>query len=260
MTPDTVARLGTILGVWAHPDDEAFLSAGLMAMAVDAGSRVVCVTATRGEAGTSDPERVTPEAVARTREAELAECLAILGVTEHRWLDYLDGRCSDADADQAVGKVRAIIDEVQPDTILTFGPEGFTDHADHKAVSRWVVAAHSLAPNATERRLHFATQTAAWARDYLAPLAAVDAFPPGLPPLTPTEELSIDASLPQAIIERKVRALRAQRSQIEGLVAAVGASFFADAFSSERFRPGTRAAVTSRSSAGRFAPRPARRR
>ena len=25
--------LGTILGVWAHPDDEAYLSAGLMAMA-----------------------------------------------------------------------------------------------------------------------------------------------------------------------------------------------------------------------------------
>src|ERR671922_141060 len=38
--------LGTILGVWAHPDDEAYLSAGLMARAVRNGSRVVCVTAT----------------------------------------------------------------------------------------------------------------------------------------------------------------------------------------------------------------------
>lgn len=37
-----VAALGTILGVWAHPDDEAYLSGGLMALARDAGSRVVC--------------------------------------------------------------------------------------------------------------------------------------------------------------------------------------------------------------------------
>ena len=28
-----VHRLGTIVGVWAHPDDEAYLSAGLMAAA-----------------------------------------------------------------------------------------------------------------------------------------------------------------------------------------------------------------------------------
>src|SRR5687767_15747549 len=44
-----VAGLGTVLGIWAHPDDEAYLSGGLMAMARDHGSRVVCVTATRGE-------------------------------------------------------------------------------------------------------------------------------------------------------------------------------------------------------------------
>jgi LmbE family N-acetylglucosaminyl deacetylase len=53
---EVVAGLGTIVGVWAHPDDEAYLSGGLMAAAGDAGSRVVCVTATRGERGTPDPE------------------------------------------------------------------------------------------------------------------------------------------------------------------------------------------------------------
>ena len=46
-----VADLGTILGVWAHPDDDIYLSAGLMAAAVEAGQRVVDVTATRGEGG-----------------------------------------------------------------------------------------------------------------------------------------------------------------------------------------------------------------
>src|SRR3712207_8836986 len=39
-----VAELGTVLGIWAHPDDEAYLSGGLMALARDGGSRVACVT------------------------------------------------------------------------------------------------------------------------------------------------------------------------------------------------------------------------
>ncbi len=49
------AEIGTLLGVWAHPDDEAYLSSGLMAEVRDQGGRVVVVTATRGEHGTDDP-------------------------------------------------------------------------------------------------------------------------------------------------------------------------------------------------------------
>jgi LmbE family N-acetylglucosaminyl deacetylase len=47
----------TILGMWAHPDDETYLSAGLMARTVGAGGRVACVHATRSKAGTG---RVVP--------------------------------------------------------------------------------------------------------------------------------------------------------------------------------------------------------
>ena len=59
-----------------------------MAMARDPGSRVVCVTATRGEFGTSDPEAWPPVRLAAERAVELARSLEILGVTEHRWLGY----------------------------------------------------------------------------------------------------------------------------------------------------------------------------
>ena len=51
-------HVGTLLGVWAHPDDEAYLSAGLMALARRGGERVVVVTATAGEHGTDDPDPV----------------------------------------------------------------------------------------------------------------------------------------------------------------------------------------------------------
>jgi len=101
-TSDDVAALGTILGVWAHPDDEAYLSGGLMALARDNGQRVVCVTATRGERGTPDPVAWPPERLAEERTRELARCLSILGVEEHHWLGYRDGGCAGADHDPAV--------------------------------------------------------------------------------------------------------------------------------------------------------------
>ena len=66
----------TLLGVWAHPDDEAYLSAGLMAEFRRRGDRVVVVTATLGERGTSDPVAWPPERLAVLRERELRSSLA----------------------------------------------------------------------------------------------------------------------------------------------------------------------------------------
>ena len=73
-------ELGTTLGVWAHPDYETYLTAGLMARAVRNGSRVVCVTATRGEGGSFDEERWPTATMGQVREAELMRGLAVLGV------------------------------------------------------------------------------------------------------------------------------------------------------------------------------------
>lgn len=88
-------QLGTILGVWAHPDDETYLSAGLMAAAARAGRRVACITATRGEEGSWDEERWPTAKMGKIRQAELEKGLKVLGITEHYWLDYHDGKCAE---------------------------------------------------------------------------------------------------------------------------------------------------------------------
>jgi LmbE family N-acetylglucosaminyl deacetylase len=54
MTALTPEELGTTLSVWAHPDDESYLAGGVMAAAAGHGRRVVCVSATAGEHGTTD--------------------------------------------------------------------------------------------------------------------------------------------------------------------------------------------------------------
>jgi LmbE family N-acetylglucosaminyl deacetylase len=65
-------ELGTILGVWAHPDDEAYLMAGTALLAAAAGSTVACVTATAGEAGESaDEERWPPAQLGTIRRTSL---------------------------------------------------------------------------------------------------------------------------------------------------------------------------------------------
>jgi hypothetical protein len=70
--PGTDGDLGTILGIFAHPDDEAYLAGALMATAVDAGRRVVCVTAAGGSFGFADDDPRSIEERMAVRESELA--------------------------------------------------------------------------------------------------------------------------------------------------------------------------------------------
>src|SRR5215207_4088967 len=128
----------TLLGVWAHPDDEAYLSAGLMAEYRRRGDRVVVVTATLGEHGTNDPDGWPPERLAVLREHELRTSLAAVGVDELHLLGFTDGECAWNDGTAQIADLMA---EVAPDVIVTFGPDGMTNHPDHRAVSAWTTNA-----------------------------------------------------------------------------------------------------------------------
>jgi LmbE family N-acetylglucosaminyl deacetylase len=214
----TVKELGTIVFAGAHPDDEIFTAAGILAQAVLNGQRVACVTATKGEAGVQDTMRWPLEQLGEIREKEMAESLAELGVKEHAWLNYLDGGCADVPEAEAVERLRREVDKVQPDTILTFGPEGMTGHEDHKAVSRWV----KLMVETMERPplvLH-AVNTVDQYEKYLKP---ADEhlnifFNIEEPRVVRREECDIYFELPVAIRETKRRAFAAQPSQMERML------------------------------------------
>lgn len=228
--------LGTLLCVFAHPDDETYLCGGLMARAAAAGSRVVCVTATRGELGSPDEQRWpsgAPLAAVRTKELESA--LAELGVTEHHWLDYPDGGCADVDQDEAVRRLAELMREVGPDTVLTFGPDGMTGHDDHVRASRWTTAAFAEAapPGAV---LHYSTHTAAWLDKYRAPLDEHNVFMGAEPPCTPDDALSINDPITGALLDTKLRAIRSMTSQVEPLIDALGETFFREGMQEEAFR------------------------
>jgi LmbE family N-acetylglucosaminyl deacetylase len=231
-TPGDAAALGTVLGVWAHPDDETYLSSGLMALARRAGNRVVCASATRGERGTEDPATWPPQRLARTRELEVAAAMAVLGVDDHRFLDFEDGTLVAFDR-AGVERVHELIDEVRPDTIVTFGLDGMTGHPDHRAVSTWVAAAW-LRAGRRGRLLH-ATTTADFADEFAELHEQIPVFGPGLPLRTPDADVALWVELDDELQDVKLAALRAQATQVGLLLARVGEPTFRSWWRAETF-------------------------
>jgi LmbE family N-acetylglucosaminyl deacetylase len=245
-----VAGLGTVLGIWAHPDDEAYLSGGLMAMARDVGSRVVCVNATRGELGTPDPGTWPPQRLAAERAVELARCLEVLGVSEHHWLGYRDGGCADVPVPEAVASLCDLIDAVRPDTVLTFGPDGITGHPDHRAVSAWVTAAFDRTAPPGARLLHSAVGERR-AHRWKELDDSLGVYLPGYPVAAPDEDLAVDVVLPPDVVARKVRALVAQTTQTAGLIATMGIGRYTAWVGEESFvQHGRQAPVAGRPAVG----------
>jgi len=229
-----VHSLGDVLGIWAHPDDETYLSAAVMMRAMNTGHRVMCVTATRGEQGSTDPARWPPgPPLARVRTRESAEAMRIIGVREHHWLDYPDGGLRDVDAHEAVHRIGDLVGTWRPDTIVTFAPTGMTGHPDHQTVSAWARAVAAVLQPQPEV-LH-AVHAQSLMDRHLTRLLELDIFMNDALPDTAPDDQAITLRLTDAEMGAKWAALRAQPSQTEALFATAGDTLMRDMFSEESF-------------------------
>jgi LmbE family N-acetylglucosaminyl deacetylase len=214
---------GTVLSVWAHPDDETYLAGGVMAACAASGSRVVCVSATAGEHGTDDPLTWPPRRLAARRRDEFATAMTILGVGEHEILGFEDGTLGDIDREDGVARVVRLIADVRPDAILTFGPDGMTYHADHIAVGEWVTEAWHRCGR-PGRLLHATATTDHYAM--FGPL--YEAWQMYMTAQRPTghvpTELALHVALEDEALERKLAALAAMESQTADLVRTLDAA------------------------------------
>jgi LmbE family N-acetylglucosaminyl deacetylase len=221
-----------LLGVWAHPDDEAYTSAGLMAEFRRRGDRVVVVTATLGEHGTSDPTMWPPAELAAVRHAELRNSLATLGVEELHLLGYEDGGCELLDGTAAIARHIA---DAEPDLIVTFGPDGMTGHPDHRAVSRWTTDAWLTTRPTAE--LWYATVTPDFHRRWgpINDQIGLWTDQPE-PPCTTAGDLARSTTLPDDLLDLKVAALAAHASQTRSLIELLGPSTYREWWRTESFR------------------------
>ncbi|MFB7247279.1 GlcNAc-PI de-N-acetylase [Streptomyces populi] len=132
----------SLLGVFAHPDDESLLAGGVLAQHAAVGARTSVVTATWA----SDTHRA----------AELHDALKALGAGKPRMLGYADARISDsapgrprlcdAPIDEVVELIVGHIRAVQPQAVVTHDGYGqLTGHPDHVRTHQATVLAFHAA-------------------------------------------------------------------------------------------------------------------
>ena len=238
-TLEDVKKLGTILGVWAHPDDESFSCGGIIAAAIRNGQSVICVTATKGEAGIQDSKRWPADQLGEIRASEMKAAMKELGITQHRWLDFADGCCDKVDCQAAVDKVAAIIEQCQPNSILTFGPDGMTGHPDHQTVCKWAHLA--VQQSGCKASIYHAVQSKQLYDQYLkqADEQFNIFFNIDEPPLREEDCCDICFRLTPELIDTKLRALKAMPSQTEAMLSNLPADQLEASFGTECFERAT---------------------
>jgi len=134
----------TILVILAHPDDETAIGPVIAKLAKE--NKVILITATDGRYGIREHAgNIKGDSLAALRRKELQCSCNELGVDSLIQLNYHDGmggRTSVGEYFTQTKKMRkeikSIIEKINPNLIITFGPDGDTGHSDHRNIGNIV--------------------------------------------------------------------------------------------------------------------------
>lgn len=212
-------RLGGLIVIAAHPDDEVLIAGGTLAACAAAGVPTGVVCLTRGEQGPiSDPVLATRESLPEVREAELRAACSELGTGWVKCYRRRDGNLPWSDRTGIVRQLARIIEARKPDAVITFGEDGLYYHPDHIATYEFTVqaVAAASAPPALYRSIWPAVLMAALVR-----ALSERGLPGDLWDLAPDNfgvddadregELVLDV---RSFAKRKLRGLRCHRTQL----------------------------------------------
>ena len=130
----------TLLAVFAHPDDESTV-APILAKYVREGAEVHLAIATDGRYGAQDFAGIPAgDDLAAARDEEMKCAAARLGVNLVHY-DYHDQLRAAEGYDGHIPHVRALLKDIsglvealRPDAIITWGPDGGSNHMDHRII------------------------------------------------------------------------------------------------------------------------------
>ncbi|NOU94248.1 PIG-L family deacetylase [Paenibacillus sp. LMG 31456] len=133
----------TIGFIYAHPDDETFLSACLIRQLVDKGERPVLLLATKGDAGKKNGHvaHLSNEELASLRVHEMQQAAEILGLTDIEHLGHPDGKLNQVDEILFIEQVAEFINKHQLQIVFSFPEDGGNFHPDHMSISKVTTAA-----------------------------------------------------------------------------------------------------------------------
>ena len=246
-----------LLGVFAHPDDESLACGGVLARCAALGAAVTLLCATRGEGGPGldqgdgDDEDGTGDGghdgrrrrLAALRTQELDAAIRVLGVSDLVVLDHGDGMLPWIEADAIDADIRAAIERLRPDVVITFGPDGLYWHPDHIRIHERTTAVVAAA-GAAAPALYYVTMPPGQMRAVAEHAGLGAAVVPGL---DNPDAFGALAQPPTLVIEagpyaaRKLTALKCHHSQFDtSPIAQIAAADAARLLGTEHFR---RAAV-----------------
>ena len=141
-------NLGNTVCLMAHPDDGWYSAAATLRRArklrnkrTKSRNTVTSVSASNGGAGSQNHDRWHPDTIGTLREAEERKAFSRIDVSDVRFLGLPDGKLHEIDFEEGVELVLALLRELDPDTMITYGPDGLTGHSDHMVISGWVTEA-----------------------------------------------------------------------------------------------------------------------
>ena len=242
--------------VHAHPDDETLWTGGMIARYVAARVNVTLVTCTLGEQGEVLSEELRGLAADRAdqlggyRLAELRAACAVLGVTDLRFLGGI-GRWRDSGMvaepgarasvpaqlhprsfaasrlDEQVDALVTVLQQVRPQVVVTYGPDGGYGHPDHVRAHQVTMAATAQAPEV--QRVFWAVRPVSSLAAGIAALAAMPGLPFPLPDahgLPGVDDTEVSTVLDVAEYRDAVlAAMRAHATQVRVWTAGAHAAF-----------------------------------
>lgn len=129
-----------LLGIFAHPDDEAFGPSGTLVLETRNGTELHLATLTCGEAG-QNPDHV--ENLGDIRLAEWQAAAQLMGAATTHHLGYRDGTLSNTSLVEIQDRIVAIIRDIAASQtehftleLMTLDDNGITGHIDHTVASR----------------------------------------------------------------------------------------------------------------------------
>ena len=132
-----------LIGIFAHPDDEAFGPSGTLLHEVKNGAELHLITLTAGENG-RNPDSL-PD-LAKVRLDEWRKAGQLMGASSMHHLGFIDGELDNLSMIKASEEIEKIIKDVtatndssRPIEIISTDLNGITGHIDHIVASR---AAH----------------------------------------------------------------------------------------------------------------------
>lgn len=222
-----------LLGVWSHPDDEAYLAAGLMARTIDAGGTVTLIVLTDGEAGFPDDDPRSAGERAAHRRTEMRSAMSEIGVFDVRFFGYGDGVVANQSAHTMTNDIQSAIRDVQPDVITTFGPDGITGHDDHVATYELTTKAWLDCPIG---QLWYAAKTEDWLDEWREVHDTFGVWMTEEPTGVGSEEIETVVKLDTVELDRKRAVLAHHASQTDGLAQAFGEEAYMRWIAEETFR------------------------